>query len=80
MACHFRVASPTMPRMGLPVSFSLGVISWLWRNPAPSQLIGRGRAMEMILRTGGMSMLLGIGIRFGFNYVVEQEQFNGPYV
>ena len=70
MACHFRVASHNA-RMGLP-EVSLGVIPGYGGTQRLPQLIGRGRAMEMIL-TGGM-IDAAKALEFGLvNYVVEQE-------
>lgn len=51
MACHFRVASQNA-RMGLP-EVSLGVIPGYGGTQRLPQLIGKGRALEMIM-TGGM--------------------------
>lgn len=51
MACHFRVASDNA-RMGLP-EVSLGVIPGYGGTQRLPQLVGKGRAMEMIT-TGGM--------------------------
>ncbi len=51
MACHFRVASHNA-KMGLP-EVSLGVIPGYGGTQRLPVLVGRGRAMEMIL-TGGM--------------------------
>ena len=51
MACHFRVASHNA-RMGLP-EVSLGVIPGYGGTQRLPQLVGKGRALEMIL-TGGM--------------------------
>lgn len=51
MACHFRVASDNA-RMGLP-EVSLGVIPGYGGTQRLPQLVGKGRAMEMIM-TGGM--------------------------
>jgi enoyl-CoA hydratase len=51
MACHFRVASENA-KMGLP-EVSLGVIPGYGGTQRLPMLIGRGRAMEMVL-TGGM--------------------------
>ena len=47
MACHIRVAATTA-KMGLP-EVSLGLIPGYGGTQRLSQLIGRGRAMEMIL-------------------------------
>ncbi len=51
MAAHFRIASDTA-KMGLP-EVSLGVIPGYGGTQRLPQLIGKGRAMEMIM-TGGM--------------------------
>lgn len=51
MACHIRVASQNA-RMGLP-EVSLGVIPGYGGTQRLPQLVGKGRALEMIL-TGGM--------------------------
>ena len=51
MACHFRVASHNA-RMGLP-EVSLGVIPGYGGTQRLPMLVGKGRALEMIL-TGGM--------------------------
>ena len=51
MACHFRVASHNA-KMGLP-EVSLGLIPGYGGTQRLPQLIGKGRAMEMIM-TGGM--------------------------
>lgn len=50
MACHFRVAS-TNARMGLP-EVSLGVIPGYGGTQRLPQLVGKGRAMEMIMTAG----------------------------
>jgi enoyl-CoA hydratase len=47
MACHFRVAS-TNAKMGLP-EVSLGVIPGYGGTQRLPQLVGKGRAMEMIM-------------------------------
>ena len=51
MACHVRIASDNA-RMGLP-EVSLGVIPGYGGTQRLPQLVGKGKAMEMIL-TGGM--------------------------
>lgn len=71
MACHFRVASDNA-RMGLP-EVTLGVIPGYGGTQRLPQLVGKGRAMEMIM-TGEM-----IGIEqahmFGLvNHMVAQEE------
>ncbi len=50
MACHFRVASDTA-KMGLP-EVSLGVIPGYGGTQRLPQLIGKGRAMELIMTAG----------------------------
>ena len=50
MAAHFRVASDTA-RMGLP-EVSLGVIPGYGGTQRLPQLVGKGRAMEMIMTAG----------------------------
>lgn len=50
MACHFRVASSNA-RMGLP-EVSLGLIPGYGGTQRLPQLIGKGRAMEMIMTAG----------------------------
>ncbi|WP_223032238.1 enoyl-CoA hydratase/isomerase family protein [Hanstruepera marina] len=50
MACHFRVASDNA-RMGLP-EVSLGVIPGYGGTQRLPQLIGKGRAMEMVMTAG----------------------------
>ncbi|MGB1307674.1 MAG: enoyl-CoA hydratase/isomerase family protein, partial [Oceanihabitans sp.] len=50
MACHFRVASNTA-KMGLP-EVSLGVIPGYGGTQRLPQLVGKGRAMEMVMTAG----------------------------
>ena len=50
MACHFRVASHTA-KMGLP-EVSLGVIPGYGGTQRLPQLVGKGRAMELIMTAG----------------------------
>jgi len=50
MACHFRVAS-TNAKMGLP-EVSLGVIPGYGGTQRLPQLVGKGRAMEMVMTAG----------------------------
>ncbi|WP_086476433.1 MULTISPECIES: enoyl-CoA hydratase/isomerase family protein [Arenibacter] len=70
MACHFRIASHNA-RMGLP-EVSLGVIPGYGGTQRLPQLIGKGRAMEMIL--GGEMIDAARALEFGLvNHVVEQE-------
>ena len=50
MACHFRVASDNA-KMGLP-EVTLGVIPGYGGTQRLAQLVGKGRAMEMIMTAG----------------------------
>ena len=71
MACHFRVASDNA-KMGLP-EVSLGVIPGYGGTQRLPQLVGKGRAMEMIMTAGMISAdeALRIGL---VNHVVAQEE------
>jgi len=53
MACHFRVASDNA-KMGLP-EVSLGVIPGYGGTQRLSQLVGKGKAMELIMTAGMIS-------------------------
>lgn len=71
MACHFRLASLNA-KMGLP-EVSLGLIPGYGGTQRLPQLVGKGRAMEMIL-TGGM-ISADDALKYGLvNYIVEQEE------
>ena len=71
MACHFRIASDNA-RMGLP-EVSLGVIPGYGGTQRLPMLVGRGRAMEMIL-TGGM-IKADKALEYGLvNHVTSQEE------
>ena len=71
MACHFRVAS-TNAKMGLP-EVSLGVIPGYGGTQRLPMLVGRGRAMEMIL-TGGM-IKAEKALEYGLvNHITAQEE------
>tara|TARA_B100000809_G_scaffold225176_1_gene235966 strand:- start:22654 stop:23430 length:777 start_codon:yes stop_codon:yes gene_type:complete len=71
MACHFRLASDNA-KMGLP-EVSLGLIPGYGGTQRLPQLVGKGRAMEMIL-TGGM-ISAEVAFNFGLvNYVIAQEK------
>jgi enoyl-CoA hydratase len=71
MACHIRVASDNA-KMGLP-EVSLGVIPGYGGTQRLPQLIGKGRAMEMILSAGMVSA--DEAYRTGLvNHVVKQEE------
>ena len=70
MACHFRVASHNA-RMGLP-EVSLGVIPGYGGTQRLPQLIGKGRALELIMTAGMIDVdrALDYGL---VNHVVSQE-------
>lgn len=71
MACHFRVASENA-RMGLP-EVSLGVIPGYGGTQRLPQLVGKGRALEMIM-TAGM-ITAADAYRVGLvNHVVPQNE------
>lgn len=71
MSCHFRIASHNA-RMGLP-EVSLGVIPGYGGTQRLPQLIGKGRAMEMIM-TGGM-IDVERAIEFGLvNHIASLEE------
>lgn len=71
MACHFRIASENA-KMGLP-EVSLGVIPGYGGTQRLPQLVGKGKAMEMIMTAGMISAeeakQLGL-----VNYVVPLEE------
>ena len=71
MACHFRIAS-TNAKMGLP-EVSLGVIPGYGGTQRLPQLVGKGKAMEMIMTAGMISAedAKNCGL---VNHVVEQEE------
>lgn len=71
LACHIRIASDNA-RMGLP-EVSLGLIPGYGGTQRLTQLVGKGRAMEMILTGDAVdaSRALEIGL---VNYVVPQDQ------
>jgi len=71
MACHFRVAS-TNAKMGLP-EVSLGLIPGYGGTQRLAQIVGRGKALEMIMSA---SMITADeALKYGLvNYVVEQEE------
>ncbi|WP_293297678.1 enoyl-CoA hydratase-related protein [Allomuricauda sp.] len=71
MACHFRVASSNA-RMGLP-EVSLGLIPGYGGTQRLPQLIGKGRALEMIMTAG----MIDSDKAFGYglvNHVVSSEE------
>ncbi len=74
MACHFRVASHNA-RMGLP-EVSLGVIPGYGGTQRLPQLIGKGRAMELIMTAGMIDV--DRALNYGLvNHVVSQEELIG---
>ena len=71
MACHFRIAS-TNAKMGLP-EVTLGVIPGYGGTQRLSQLVGKGRAMEMIMTAGMIDAQT--ALNYGLvNHVVEQTE------
>lgn len=71
MAAHFRIASDNA-KMGLP-EVSLGVIPGYGGTQRLSQLIGKGRAMEMIMTAGMISAEE--AVNYGLvNHVTSQEE------
>lgn len=70
MACHFRVASENA-KMGLP-EVSLGVIPGYGGTQRLPQLIGKGRAMELIMTAGMIDAQK--ALTYGLvNHVVSQK-------
>ena len=71
MACHFRVASNNA-KMGLP-EVSLGVIPGYGGTQRLPQLVGKGRAMEMVMTAGMIdaNQALSYGL---VNHVVELDE------
>ena len=71
MACHFRVASDNA-KMGLP-EVSLGVIPGYGGTQRLPQLVGKGRAMEMIMTAGMIDA--NTAKEYGLvNHVTTQEE------
>ena len=71
MACHFRVASDNA-KMGLP-EVSLGVIPGYGGTQRLPQLVGKGRAMEMVMTAGMIDSTQ--ALNYGLvNHVVKQEE------
>jgi enoyl-CoA hydratase len=70
MACHFRIASDNA-KMGLP-EVSLGVIPGYGGTQRLPQLIGKGRAMEMVMTAGMIdaNQALNYGL---VNHITTQE-------
>lgn len=71
MACHFRVASDNA-KMGLP-EVSLGVIPGYGGTQRLPQLVGKGRAMELIMTAGMIdaNQALSYGL---VNYIQTQHE------
>ena len=70
MACHFRIASDNA-KMGLP-EVSLGVIPGYGGTQRLPQLIGKGRAMEMVMTAGMIDAQT--AMNYGLiNHVTTQE-------
>ncbi|MCP9199383.1 enoyl-CoA hydratase-related protein [Gramella sp. GC03-9] len=70
MAAHFRIASENA-KMGLP-EVSLGVIPGYGGTQRLPQLVGKGRAMEMIMSAGMIDAQQALQYNL-VNHVVEQE-------
>ncbi|HLV93202.1 MAG TPA: enoyl-CoA hydratase-related protein [Aequorivita sp.] len=71
MAAHFRIASGNA-KMGLP-EVSLGVIPGYGGTQRLPQLVGKGRAMEMIMTAGMIDA--NQALQYGLvNHVVSQEE------
>lgn len=71
MSCHFRIAS-TNAKMGLP-EVTLGVIPGYGGTQRLAQLVGKGRAMELILTASMIDAETAKG--YGLvNHVVTQEE------
>ncbi|MDO9260380.1 MAG: enoyl-CoA hydratase-related protein [Flavobacteriaceae bacterium] len=71
MSAHFRVAS-TNAKMGLP-EVSLGVIPGYGGTQRLPKLIGKGKAMEMIMTAGMLNAEEALSYKL-VNYVVEQDE------
>ncbi len=71
MACHFRIASSNA-KMGLP-EVSLGVIPGYGGTQRLPQLVGKGRAMEMVMTAGMIDadQALNYGL---VNHVTSQDE------
>lgn len=71
MACHFRIASLNA-KMGLP-EVSLGVIPGYGGTQRLPQLVGKGRAMEMVMTAGMIDA--NQALEYGLvNHVTELEE------
>lgn len=77
MACHFRIASDNA-KMGLPET-SLGVIPGYGGTQRLPQLVGKGRAMELIMTAGMIDAE--IAKNYGLiNHVVPQADLFATYM
>lgn len=77
MSCHFRIASDNA-KMGLPET-SLGVIPGYGGTQRLAQLVGKGRAMEMIMTAGMIDAQTAKD--FGLvNHVVPQADLFSTYM
>lgn len=73
MSCHFRVASETA-KLGLP-EVGLGVIPGYGGTQRLAQLVGKGKAMEMILLGSSGMVPAAEALQWGLvNHVVPQDQ------
>lgn len=73
MGCHFRVASETA-KLGLP-EVGLGVIPGYGGTQRLAQLVGKGKAMEMILLGSHGMITAAEALQWGLvNHVVPAEQ------
>ncbi len=71
MACHFRVASDNA-KMGLP-EVSLGVIPGYGGTQRLPQLVGKGRALELVMTAGMIDA--NTALNYGLvNHVTTQEE------
>ena len=71
MACHFRIAS-TNAKMGLP-EVSLGVIPGYGGTQRLPQLVGKGRAMEMVMTAGMIDV--NQALEYGLvNHVTSEDE------
>lgn len=71
MACHFRIASDNA-KMGLP-EVSLGVIPGYGGTQRLPQLVGKGRAMEMVMTANMIDA--NTALNYGLvNHVTSQEE------
>lgn len=71
MSCHFRVASENA-KMGLP-EVSLGVIPGYGGTQRLPQLVGKGKAMELIMTAGMLTAQEALEWKL-VNYVVSQDE------